>query len=136
MILYSDHLLELDYATAQDILFVRWQKNSKCHSIKEVNKALYSIVAIVREYRIEHILLDLAATQPFSETEYNAILAQLMVGLRPTAIRKVARIGTIDPVREQKVASTYQQIQAAIELPLVLKSFTSRSQALQWLLDR
>ncbi len=133
MILYSDHLLELDYATAPDILFVQWQAN-KLHTIEQVKKAFFSIVAATREHRIERILLDLSATQAFSETEYNAIIAQLVVGLRPTAIRKVARVGTTDPVREQKVASTYQQIQAAVELPFEYESFKSRIDALTWLM--
>lgn len=132
-VLYSDELIRLEYAIAQEILHVEPQDQRRlCPS--EVKRIFMSIVACGREHKIPRILLDFTQNAiDMTEGEYKALMTQLAVGLMPTAIQKVARVATEDPAREQKVNSTYEEIQAAVDLALEFRNFTSRSEAIRWL---
>ncbi|WP_242917307.1 hypothetical protein [Pontibacter liquoris] len=135
MLLYQDHLIKLDYATAQDILYVEWQER-KPYSVAEVRQAFSSIVATVREKEIERILLDFTGnTVDLSDKEYKAVMAHLTVGLLPTCLKKVARITTSDVVREEKIICILKEIESAIALPVDVKLFSTRTEALKWLLQ-
>jgi hypothetical protein len=68
-----------------------------------------------------------------TEAEYKSVFTQLVVGLMPATMQKVARVATKDPVRERSVDAAYREIQKCIKLPLELRSFASRGEALRWL---
>jgi hypothetical protein len=134
MVLYRDDIVELDYAAAQEILYVELQ-DQRGLCVSEVKKVFMSIVVCAREHRIPKVLLDLTRNAvEMTKAEYKSVFTQLVVGLMPTPIRKVARVATKDPVREHSVDATYREIQKCINLPLEFRSFAGRDEALRWLM--
>ncbi|MER2999216.1 hypothetical protein [Pontibacter populi] len=136
MILYKDHIIELDYQPAQDLL-ITCQPSIRPYDAREVRSAFISIITFVKEYNITRLLLDFTRnTQDLSETEYKTNMAQLTVGLLQTSLQKVARLTTSDAIREQKIASMLDTIQGAVPMVVEVGMFTSKEEAVRWLLHK
>ncbi|MBB6609946.1 hypothetical protein H7F15_02760 [Pontibacter sp. Tf4] len=134
MILYSDHIIRLEYDPACDLLLTSLTV-AREYDVKEVRSAFLSIITHVNEYNITSLLLDFTRnTLDLQAGEYKVTVAQLTVGLLQTSLRKVARVSTADPIREEKIASMLQDIQTAVPLPIQVKMFPTKEAALQWLL--
>jgi hypothetical protein len=134
MIIYEDSTIELLYLTAQDTITATLQ-SERVYEATEVRKAFTTIVAYTKEYQVSRLLLDFRHnTLDLSETDYKTTVAQLTVGLMQTLLQKVARVGTADPVREQKIESTYDGIKNAVTVPIQVRMFADKTEALQWLI--
>ncbi|MFD2515922.1 hypothetical protein ACFSRY_18770 [Pontibacter locisalis] len=68
-----------------------------------------------------------------SSAEYLSVLAQLAVGLLPASVEKIARVATGDTAREERLDAIYKHIRTAVALPLELRTFPTREEALRWL---
>ncbi len=133
MILHSDHIIELDYEPAKDIL-VTCLQSVRDYDAVEVRKAFITISSYVREYNISRLLLDFTRnTLDLTEPEYKATMAQLTVGLLQTPLQKVARLTTNDATREQKIFSTLEAIKGSVPLPVDVRMFNSSTDAMFWL---
>ena len=133
MIIYHDPTIELRYAPDEDVLSATLQ-TERVYEAEEVRKAFTSIVAYIKEYKVSRLLLDFRRnTLDLSEAAYKTTLAQLTVGLMQTPLQKVARVGTTDPVREHKITSTYDGIKDAVDVPIQVRMFANKAEALQWL---
>lgn len=133
MTLYSNDLIKLEYIKAKGILYATWQEQ-RPYSAEEVKKAFMAIVASAREGGIKGILLNFADnSNDLTKTEYKAAIGQLIVGVLPTSVRKIACIGTRSAARERRITSAYQEIAAAIDMTLDFQFFSKRIEALQWL---
>ena len=133
MELYSDEIIILDYYPDHDILTVTLQQERE-YPVTEVRKAFISIVAGIRENNVSRLLLDFRRnTLDLTEAEYKASIAQLAVGILHTPLKKVARVGTSNPVREQKIQNTYEGIKDAVPFPIAVKMFSDRAEAMEWL---
>jgi hypothetical protein len=133
MIIYHDLTIELAYTPAQDVLSATLQ-TERVYETAEVRKAFISIVAYIKEYKVSRLLLDFRRnTLDLSETDYKTTVAQLTVGLMHTPLQKVARVGTADPVREQKIETTYGHIKDAVAVPIQVRMFSDKTEALEWL---
>ena len=134
MILYKDHIVELDYQPAQDLL-TTCLRATRSYDATEVRSAFISIITHVNEYNITRLLLDFTRnTYDQSETEYKSNIAQLTVGLLQTSIRKVARLTTPDAIREHKISSILDSIQEAVPMAVEVEMFSSKEEAMRWLL--
>ncbi|WP_125185396.1 hypothetical protein [Botryobacter ruber] len=130
-----DELVKLDYASAQDVLFVEPQDNGGL-SFSKINRVFSSIVACIKEREIKNLLIDFSRnTLAVTETEYKSALARLAVGLTGTTIEKLARIATDDQTREKMIERLEAEIRNVIKSPLQVKDFPNRAEAMQWLME-
>lgn len=91
----------------------------------------------VKEYNIKRLLLDFTRnTLDLTETEYKYAIAQFAVGLMQTSLEKIARIGTKNHMREQKIISKYEGIKNAVALSIAFEIFSDQATALKWLLEK
>ncbi|WP_299826030.1 hypothetical protein [uncultured Pontibacter sp.] len=135
MILFRNHLIELDYATAQDILYATWQER-KSYNVEEVKNGLKQILGSAKEHKIKRVLLNFSNNiKALSHQEYALIIAQLKEGLQPTPIQKLACVGPNEKEREEKVDSPFQANKGSIDLQMELKFFPNRALALHWLMS-
>ncbi|MER2999351.1 hypothetical protein [Pontibacter populi] len=136
MILYKDHLIQLDYDPAEDLLRTSLQ-TVRPYDAAEVRSTFISIIACVKDYNITRLLLDFTSnTYDLSESEYKTTMAQLTVGLLQTSLRKVARLTTPDNTREYKIASMLGNIKDAVPVPVQVQMFDNRDEAMRWLLHK
>lgn len=133
MKLYSDKLIRVHYAADQSILYAAWQER-RPYNAAEVKTAFMDIVSSARELNIRNLLLNFADnTQDLTEEEYKAALAQLIVGLLPTPISKIACIGTTSTVREDRIIAAFNEIKESINPSIEFSFFSNRTHALLWL---
>lgn len=133
MLLYTDELVELEYLIAQNILHVKPQDQRE-HQSSEFKRITVSIVVCARENKVEKLLVDFSRNRlVMTVQEYKSLLVQLVIGLMHSPVQKIARIATEDMEREQLFKSMCDQIRAAIKLPVEIRSFRDRAEALQWL---
>lgn len=136
MLIFSDDTCRLEYAAAQEVLTVELSGQRQLGA-REIRKAIISAVACVREHTVERLLLDFRkATLQVGDTDYRYLIAQLAVGLRPSSVKRVARIATQDPLREDQVNAVFREVKKAIRLPLEFRSFDSQAAAIAWLEGR
>jgi hypothetical protein len=133
MIVYSDRTLQLDYVPEDNLLLTSLQE-VRVYETKEVRLAFLSIVACVKEYNISRLLLDFTRnTYDLAETEYKATMAQLTVGLLQTPLEKVACLTTPDAIREHKIETTLGAITDTVHVPIEVQMFTTKKEAVHWL---
>lgn len=133
MILYSDHIIQLAYDPAHDLL-VTSLPVARAYDVKEVRSAFMSIITCVNEYNITRLLLDFTHnTHDLQAAEYKTTVAQLTVGLLQTSLQKIARLSTPDAIREEKIASMLADIQTAVPIPIRVQMFSDKDKALRWL---
>ncbi|MBC5773707.1 hypothetical protein H8S95_06505 [Pontibacter sp. KCTC 32443] len=133
MELYSDKLIRVHYAAEQSILYADWQEQ-RPYSAAEVKTAFMDVVSSARDLNIKNLMLNFSDnTQDLTEEEYKAALAQLVVGLLPTTIRKIACVGTSSSVREDRILAAFNEIKESINRPLEFSFFSNRTKALLWL---
>lgn len=135
MVLYKDDLMELEYAAAQDVLFVELSGNRQLCAA-DLRKVFVSAVACIRDHAIKNLLVNFGrSTVDITDTDYKVLMSQLTVGLMPSTIKKIARVALKDPVREQKIDYIYSEIKKSVSLTLLFKNFTNRADALLWLME-
>ncbi|WP_114782861.1 hypothetical protein [Botryobacter ruber] len=135
MVLHWDKLVKFNYAAGQDVLYVETldQREIYAPDIQSINTAISNCAA---EHKIQHLLIDLSKnTLLLTETEFKAAMAQLAIGLLPSALKKVARIKSKNPERERMMERVLLEIQEVIKLPLEFRNFADRTEALCWLLN-
>ncbi len=136
MLIYSDDLIELTYTPAQRILYAAWREH-RSYSAAEVKNAFMAIVASAEEHHVERVLLNFGDnTQDLTEPEYKALLAQLILGLRQSPIKKIVCIGPSASPREQRLADAFDEIKASVGTTLDFRFFSNRADALPWLLSQ
>lgn len=134
MLLYKDSLVEIEYASAQEVLVVQLI-GQKQYDASELKKVFSSTIVSSREPDIKKVLIDFGKnTVSISDINYKFIMSQLAVGLKASKVKKIARVALKDHEGEQKVASVYNEIQKAITLHLDFKNFNSKAEALEWLM--
>ena len=133
MKLYSDKLIRIHYSPEQGILYAAWQEH-RSYNAAEVKIAFMDVVSSARELNIRKVLLNFADNiQDLTEEEYKTVLAQLLVGLLPTPIQKIACIGTSSTVRKDRIMAAYNDIKESLSKPFEFRFFSSRTEALLWL---
>lgn len=128
-----DKIIRLDYNPATDILETSMPDVTH-FMLPEVKMCLEVIVTNIRNYDIKKLLLD--ATNSVIDMDeddeaYKAIAMQFGMDLMGTRLKKIARVESRDLVREAKSAAARQQA----NLPMEFRNFSSRAEAMDWLLE-
>jgi len=134
MLIYSG-IITLDYNPVIDVLATS-MPDIKELSMPEVSFCLGLIVENIRNYHIEKLLLD--SSKSVVEIEYaayKAVTFKFAMDLRGTRLKKLARVGTTDTQREEKSAKLSEELRQELNLPMELRNFASKAEAMDWLLQ-
>jgi hypothetical protein len=133
MIIYRG-LIELDYNPATDVV-VTTMPNVTEISLSEVEQCFQIIVTYLRNYDIKKMLLD--ASKSIVEVEdaaYQSVVLKFGKDLMTTRLQKLARVGTVDKVREEKSQYASTTARQQLNLPIAFANFSTFSEAMDWLL--
>lgn len=128
-----DGIIKLDYNPATDILETS-MPNVAHFTLWEIAACLETIVANVRDYHIEKLLLDTSNSiveVDEDDEAYKAITTNFAMGLMGTRLKKIARVESTDLKREARAADASQNALPSIDF----KNFSSRAEARKWLLS-
>ncbi|WP_026461249.1 hypothetical protein [Adhaeribacter aquaticus] len=137
MILYQNSLMVLDYSPATDILTVDWP-NAPLYLLPEIKYALQMLVENVKNYDIKFLLIDAGKTitnhELMDSPEYKEMVTQFSLDLNTTRLKKSARIISLDNSREEKTQELTRNLTQTIQFNYQFQSFTSREEAINWLM--
>lgn len=134
MLLHSG-IINLDYNPASDVL-VTSLPDIKQFSLSEADFCFGLIVQSIREYDIKKLLLDSSnSVIEVDDEAYKSIAAKFAMNLMGTRLERLARVGTADAVREEKSAKVSADVRQELTLPMEFRNFTSRGEAMDWLLS-
>jgi hypothetical protein len=99
-------------------------------SLLEVRQGLQVLVNFARNFRVSNLLLD-SSEYIFNleQVNYQIILSQFLRALQSTYIKRVARIKTSDPEREQLITKLSETLKPEI----ILQNFKDKAGAMVWL---
>lgn len=136
MILFNNGLIVLDYNPADDILCVALPDMQKL-TLPEVRRSFQIIIENIRNYDIKNLLLDSSkAIVELEDEDYKAVVMQFGKDLTQTRLQKLARLGSARPAQEERAANVSDQVRQVLNLPVKFGNFTSKDQALNWLLEK
>src|SRR5688500_3020790 len=134
MILLQNSILKLDYNPATDILEIDYP-DLHGFLVLEIKHNINALVDIIKNYDIKKVLLDSTKTViSVSEEESKQVATYLAAGLVQTRVQKVAREQTQITNVETTAQFNISHIQASLSLPFQLKNFTSKADAIAWLM--
>jgi len=136
MILYQNSLIILDYTPSSDILSVVWP-NAEPYNLAEIRRTLDILVESIRNYDVKKLLIDASQTtvsSELNEAEYKSIVIQFAHDLTKTRLQKSARITTSDKIREIKSRELSATIITDTKLAVDSQIFSTKDEAITWLL--
>jgi hypothetical protein len=125
----------MDYNPATDILSVDYPdlENLLLPTIKH---SLLALVEAIKSYDVKKLLLDASRTVvSVSEEENREVTIKLASELAKTRLEKVARVQPVDPMHETRAQANINRIKQAGLLPYQLQTFSTREEAIKWLLS-
>jgi hypothetical protein len=132
MQIYSG-IITLDYNPATDIL-VSQMPDTREFGFSEVSFCLELIVENIRNYDIKHLLLDSSKSVVGLEAEaYKSLTTKFSRDLMSTRLKKIARVGTTNPQREEQTAKLSTELRQELNFPIQFKNFPTQAEALTWL---
>jgi len=127
-------IIKLDYNPTTDIL-VTSMPDVRQFGLSEVSFCLGLIVDSIKNYDIKYLLLDSSKSVVEVENEaYKAVTSKFVMDLMSTRLKKIARLGTTDPVREGKSTKVASELREQVNLPVEFQNFNSQTEAMDWLL--
>ncbi|WP_439881987.1 hypothetical protein ACSX1A_02260 [Pontibacter sp. MBLB2868] len=133
MILFENSIIKLDYNPATDILQIQYP-DLHDYLLPEIKHSINIMVDIIRNYDIKKILLDSTLTHiSVSAEESREISTYLAAGIMKTRVQKVARLQSPSTTVETTAQENIKHIKDVQTLPFLLKSFSSRPEAIEWL---
>ncbi|GHA65499.1 hypothetical protein [Pontibacter akesuensis] len=134
MLIYSG-IITLDYTPATDVL-VTSMPDVKQFSLSEVRFSLELIVENIRNYDIKNLLLDSSnSIIEVEDSAYKSVTSKFATDLMATRLQKIARVVTSDAKREERSARLATELKQEMNMPVEFKNFTTRKDAMHWLLD-
>lgn len=134
MILFQSSIIKLDYTPATDILDVEYP-DLHGFMLPEIKHNIDIMVDNIINYDVKKVLLDSSHTVvSVSAEESRDVATYLAAGLIKTRVQKVARVQSNNIVVETNAQGNIQHIQEALPLPFLLQNFTSKAEAMDWLL--
>ncbi|MBC5772740.1 hypothetical protein H8S95_01580 [Pontibacter sp. KCTC 32443] len=134
MTLYEDGFLKLSYDATYDILYV------PCPHIQEfellhIQKALSIVVETLISYDIKRFLFDSSNSQiDLPAEDHYHLIGQLIRGLMPSRLQKLARVGSTDTMRENSIERFLDNSEVQYTLPFKIQNFPSKAAAINWLI--
>ena len=134
MILLQNSILKLDYNPATDILEIDYP-DLHGFLVLEIKHNINSLVDIVKNYDIKKVLLDSTKTvMSVSAEESKQVATYLAAGLAQTRVQQVARVQSRSTNVETTAQDNIKHIQTSLSLPFQLRNFTSKADAIAWLM--
>ena len=125
-------VVKLDYDPITDILTVDWPDFTDL-AISEAQYILDTFIETVIAYDVSYLLTDTRnGTVNIAEAKYKELAYNFATKLAKTRIMKIARVVSEATVRETPVKEVTQQAQ----LTIPLKNFTTKKEALVWLIQK
>jgi N-dimethylarginine dimethylaminohydrolase len=123
-------LIKLDYEIATDVLTVEWP-DVHSYTLNEVNETLNEVLKTIRHYDVKRLLVDASLTVvSIDKEEYTKIAGNFAQQLLKTRLEKVARIESIDRMREATIKENNKPAPLG---PIAFKNFKNKPEALSWL---
>ncbi|MFD3003924.1 hypothetical protein ACFS7Z_26445 [Pontibacter toksunensis] len=136
MVLFDNSIIRLDYAPASDILAAEYP-DLHDFLLPDIKRSLDTLVDTVTHYDVKRLLLDSTRTvTTVCEEAGKDIAAHLAAGLMKTRVEKVARVQSVSPTVESTAQKNIEHVRQSVSLPFELRNFTSRTEAVEWLLGR
>ncbi len=134
MQLHKDGLISLEYDVVGDVLKVKWPDLSGI-TLPEINYSIQKMIDTLRHYDIKNLLIDSSLSQltDVSTEDHQDMLVDLVVYLKTTRIRKLARIQTLDNTRESVVDSVADEAVNRIGIDFEFRNFVNEQLAYNWL---
>lgn len=123
-------LIKLDYNPSTDVLSVKWP-DFNGFSLDESLETISVVLKTIRHYDVKRLLIDSRNTVVnISKEQYSEIAADFAKEMiTTTRLEKVARIQSIDVMREEQVKGMSKNYQT----PIAFKTFASEIEAVLWL---
>src|SRR5690606_2044061 len=135
MILEEDSLLQFSYDPTTDILSVTFP-DAIDTPFSQIGNSLQKLARNVAMFDVKKLLLDLSTGVPgLDEAHYHEVAKQFLEALRPSRLKKVARVIPENPAREYLIEHVAEEMYASLSLPFQARSFHDRAVAISWLLD-
>ncbi|MBB6613031.1 hypothetical protein H7F15_18465 [Pontibacter sp. Tf4] len=135
MLLYQNSLITLTFDPANDVLDVAYP-DLHDYLIPEIKNSINIILETIVNYNIKKMLLDASNTVvSIGHEESHEISMYLAKGLVRTCLQKVARVQSPNTVLEERSDKTIQVIENTLQLPFELQNFTTKEEALLWLIS-
>lgn len=136
MILFNNGLILLDYNPAGDILSVELPDIQEL-TLPEVQRSFQIIVENITNYDIKNLLIDSSkALVEVEDSDYKAVILQFGKDLMRTRLQKIARLGSARPAQEERAMNVSAEVRQELNLPVKFGNFTSKPDALNWLLGK
>ena len=134
MILFKNHLVELNYEVKNDILTVIWP-DLKQDDVIELEYVLTTIIDTISHYDIKRLLIDSGkAVVEIEEPTYRALIFKFVQRLAFTRLKKMARIISESTVRENRLKGYAQEMEVQRMFTFVNGEFENKQRAIDWLL--
>lgn len=134
MILFDNSLVKLDYNPTTDILEVAYPDLQE-YLLADVKISFDNLVENIMSYDVKRVLLDSSQTIVSVSTEKSReITTHLVAGLSKTRLQKLARLQSSSPFVESTADGNIRHVKATLSLPFDFQNFTSRAEAVEWLL--
>lgn len=133
MILFDNGFFHLDYDPATDTLFVTLP-DMRQQELSKAEHCFAIMVEHVNHYHVRNLLLDSRQTvMEVGETECNQLIYWVSLQLKQTNLKKVARLVSSTPELEARARKVQEQVVATPPARYLIKNFTSKEAALEWL---
>jgi len=129
MVVYENSLITLTFAPETDTLLADWT-NLELYSSLEVKQTVQKLIECLNNYNVKNLLINARkGNVGMNDDEYRAIVTGFLNELAKTNIKKLGRVMTSDPLREEKIY-TLRQTEV---FPFEFEDFRTREEALSWL---
>ena len=134
MILYDNGFIKLDYNTSTDILHINCPDMYE-YDLLFIHQAIKVTVEILINYDIKKVILDTGNTgTDMSSESHSIVMAHLATDLVATRLQKFARIISKDTAREKRVEAFVKTWQEEARPAIKFQNFTSKADAMEWLM--
>jgi len=134
MILFENSVVKLDYNPATDILDVAYP-DLHDYLLPEIKHSINILVDTIKGYDVKKLLLDSTRTViAVDEAESREIAVYLAGGIMQTRVQKVARVESPSKSVEATAEVNIRHIRETQQLPFQLHNFTSKHEAVDWLI--
>lgn len=121
-------LIKLDYNVSTDVLSVKWP-DFDGYSLEESVETISEVLRTVRHYDVKRLLIDSRSTiVNISREQYEKVATDFVKEIMKTRLEKVARIQTIDAMREEQVRGMSNSFTS-----IAFKNFSTETEAILWL---
>ncbi|MFT2008186.1 hypothetical protein ACMA1I_05875 [Pontibacter sp. 13R65] len=128
-------MIKLDYNPATDIAVVEYP-DLHDYLLPEIKHSIDLLVGNIKNYDIKLLVLDGTRTVSTVDAEQGREIANyLAAGLMKTRLKKLARIQSVIASVETRANDNVKHIQETQEPPFQMQAFTSKEEAIGWLIS-